>query len=256
VIETYKIKIRFEEPVTIISEAEDSILRIMRSDVVKWEKGGYSVLYGNPIIPASSLKGALRSFFLALAKTLYDCDVLKYHDEASGDQIPSHSPRAWVDKYAGNVERIRSYIKEDAELSEKEAWERLASISCPVCLLFGSQHLAGALRFSDVVLERAKIRRLSRTAMNRALGKVSEGALFTIEVAEGADGEGYAVLAFTPQLQKLVKAVGIECAGRDPISVAKELWDIGTEILHEDGIELGHSKSAGLGRAVLEFQKL
>ncbi len=266
-IEVYRIELEFEEPVSVVGEADDSVLKVMRTNAIKWGEGSYRVEYGIPVIPASTIKGALRSFFLSLTKSMLDCDVVRYHEETSE---PRHYKKKVLPHHEGfmpekeRLEKLKEYLVEHEgveetyfleEGSEEELIERLASLSCPICLLFGSVYLAGALRFSDVLLNGSE-RRVTRVTMNRALGKAAENKLFTLEVVEEAKGVGYAVLAFNPDLLELVETLGLECNGKSTIDLAKELWMEGKKILEEDGIILGHSKSTGMGRAKVRFVAL
>jgi hypothetical protein len=74
-------------------------------------------------------------------------------------------------------------------------------------------------------------------------------------VEEGR-AEGIAVLAFPPHLRRLVEKVAIPCNGKSPIEAALELWEMGLDVLREQGLELGHGKSVGLGTGRITFEEL
>jgi CRISPR-associated RAMP protein (TIGR02581 family) len=93
---------------------------------------------GNPFVPGSSLKGVMRSAAEALLKgaakeSLQSCDHLTRggacveHETAAKIREEAPKPRAAVE----------------------EIWRR----SCTICRLFGSQALAGRVRFPDLPLQ-------------------------------------------------------------------------------------------------------
>ena len=266
-IKVYKLELEFEEPVSVVAESEDSVLKVFTAPTVEWRENGFTVNYMTPIIPASSLKGALRALFASLAKSLLgDCEVVKYHEENREPKkykkklLPHHEGIKFNEKQVNELKEYlvkngvdRAYFEEEG--ADEELAERLASLSCPICLLFGSNYLAGALRFSDVALN-GSFNRVTRVVINRALGKVSENKLFTLEMVEEARGKGYVVLAFNPELEELVESLGLECNGKNPIEAAKELWETGKKFLEEEGLVLGHSKSVGLGAAKVRLREL
>ncbi len=271
-VKVYELRLKFTEPVSVVSDAEGSKLYVLRSPTVSWDGKGATVHYA-PVIPASTLKGTLRSLALSIAKSVYDCDVVKLHEEnveprERPKSVPHHrSDESWQEllrneTVSGRVKELLKYLREEGvsegyfeEMPDGEKWERVASLSCPVCLLFGSQYSAGLVRVSDVVLHGYE-NVLNRVVIDRGSGKVKEGKLFSMETIEGAEGKAYLVFAIPKPLEDLISKVGLECNGKSPLELAEELWNQMVEILKEDGLELGHSKGVGMGRAEVEIREV
>jgi len=242
--EGYEVRIVALTPLRIGSGARGFISEILRAPV----------FYGNqlvrvPIIPFSSLKGALRGIAESLAKTLWDKSELS--KEVCLRVAASHERRGGKVFHNVNqedLELIRENIMEEGIFSESEIEEfedEFPVLLCPICRLFGAPGLAGALRISDAIPSNLDIKTeyLTKTSIDRKKMKVMERRLFRDEVLPpGVEFEAIMVLDW-------------ERLGRGRVaSIAKDLLEQIMIIARELGIQLGGGKSIGRGKVRIEFR--
>lgn len=210
-----------------------------------------------PIIPAESLKGALRSITTRIAKSSsYPYVLWKYFDV--NNIVKSHKK----DQHKYFVEDLRNKLSGELrekdlrdllentglfskmqvktmvdELSYADALEILASMACPICQLFGSRHVAGKLLIEDAVIEgdlkKLKIETQTCIAISRKTRTAEEGRLFMVQFLDSANNVRF---------RTKIVADNIEKGGMDANLLARLLI-----FLRERGLALGGCKSKGFG---------
>ena len=193
---------------------------------------------GEPVIPGSSLKGALRSSLEALlsAKGTLVC--------VPSTAIPNHITRR---KYQGEPEseiekRRVEYLR---QLGRKSPCTPNAADICPVCLIFGTvggnQGLSGSAVFLDARLPKDSyspemVPERTHVAITRDTRSQSGGALVTTETVDA----------------------GVKFAGAIRL-INPEAWQVGAilqaiEWLRQLGI--GSKKTAGYGQLQIDVRSI
>lgn len=129
---------------------------------------------GQPYIPGSSFRGALRAGLEALLR---------------GIGGPDHELRPWVcdpfsEKSCG--ERIKAAKKdlEPAKLNEEALFELARDRSCQICRLFGNTFLASRIRIADLFLtsgQNGSIYRRDGVGIDRDLRTAARNMLYDFE---------------------------------------------------------------------------
>jgi len=186
---------------------------------------------GKPIIPSTTLKGALR----ALAES-----IMKGVD---GDALPqevSKAVKAHREDERG-LRHIDTPVSEENEDAEREVAEK-----CPIDRLFGSLAFASSLKLSDALpRDEVMLGHLTSVGIDRCSLTAKKGVLFTLEVVErGAEFVSYAVLDLdSPELK----------ADKYHLKLLMALLNH----IKERGLKVGSRKSVGLGLIKLvEFTAL
>ncbi len=123
---------------------------------------------GNPVIPGSSIKGAVRSRFEAVMRGLGErvCDIFDERDASC------------VSKYKqAEIRRMDSW-------SDLQKAEEFYKSSCTVCKLFGGRAIAGKLRFKDCsfIGDRCVYEKRDGVGIDRDTGAAKQGAKYDFEV--------------------------------------------------------------------------
>ncbi len=250
----YEIVVKPLEPISIGAGREDNVLTVLQVPVIQVGEDNVIYDYRRPIIPASSFKGVLRSIGVAIAKGL-GVD----HDESCLNP-PCHvsEQSREIERY---VERYKEYVVKnlggDVTSVKKDALRKVvASLQCPVCLLFGAPGVASLLRITDLIPGKYTIQRVSRVTINRALRTKSEGKLFTIEMVDADLFMGYALYYINPCLKEMLEKVFGKERKEEILNNVEKLWDMVIKFVEESGLEVGHSRSTGLGRVKVEFREI
>lgn len=170
-----------------------------------------------PVIPSSSIKGALRALCERIAKSM----------------VNEMSPDAANATQKHNEDEIAGlhHTKEGSE-------EELAA-SCPIDRLFGSTSFSAALRLTDLWPTNCEVKTsyVTSVGIDRSTQTRREGVLFSSEVIErGAEFVGYAILDLgSPKLK------------RDMPKESRELLKGLLDTLMTIGIQVGGRKSVGMG---------
>lgn len=134
---------------------------------------------GNPVIPGSSIKGAIRSYFESVMRGIYPDDKKKVCNVLE-------------DKYSCITnDDIKNWKEDEVELSQK-----IYDESCEVCRLFGNKNLAGKLQFKDCMFKGDKpiYEHRDSVAIDRNTGTAKTGAKYDFEiVAKGTQFDFYMI---------------------------------------------------------------
>ncbi|MEM1915289.1 MAG: RAMP superfamily CRISPR-associated protein [Candidatus Nezhaarchaeales archaeon] len=217
-----------------------------------------------PIIPAESLKGALRSIATRIAKSSSYSRVLwNYFDV---DEIVKSHRKDRHEDFVKNLqvklseelgdEHLRKILEATGlfssmyieamikELAYTEVLEILSSIVCPICRLFGSRHVAGKLLIEDAILEgdprKFKIETRTHVSISRTTRTCEEGRLFVVEFLS-PEGD--------VKFKTKIIADNIERGEMDAKLLAALLT-----FLKEKGLTLGGCKSRGFGSFDVEVE--
>lgn len=243
-----------------------------------------------PVIPATTVKGLLRATTERIAATLYasyastepksieelprllaalhhqpDPEEAQQRRSQRLQQLaPLHSrpnrlkplndrEDTLIDKaiaqLRSELEPCRPKPSENAPLDW--AYEALASRYCPICILYGSTHQAGAIRPLDAIPQgEPRIRVRAHVAIDRALKTKSEAKLYTEELVEAG-------IVFTARIHILWPLPAPEEKTNKPckklyetaLAEAKRLWRLTHQYLEQATIQLGSGKSRGTGLA-------
>ena len=195
-------------------------------------------VYGNPVIPGSSLKGLIRSCAERSAETLgLGACGLFYKTEKKTNCV---STRTDTEKDEFN----KTLIKKEAgeKISENNSTEDVISFLkknvCDICWLFGSSYHASRIRFPDPILIKESwsnaLERRDGVGINRDSGLAVNGVKYDFEVVPAG-------------VRYLFEAEGEDLNDTD-------LALLGAALLEMAGgnLFLGGKKSRGLGRFRLE----
>lgn len=221
--------------------------------IVLMKVGGVRV----PIIPAESLKGALRSIATRIAKsskyssTLWGYfnveEIVKSHKKDSHEDFVNSLHKKLSeelgDEYLQTIlkstglfsnAQIRTMVD---ELTYAETLEILASIACPICQLFGSRHLAGKLLVEDGVVEgdpaKLRIEVQAHVAISRKTRTAEEGRLFMVQFINPIGDVKFKTRIIADNVEK----------GRADAKLLATLLTF----LRERGLMLGGCRSKGFG---------
>lgn len=154
---------------------------------------------GNPVIPGSSIKGAIRSYFESVMRGIYPndienkkvCNVLEDNYSCINQEI-----------IKGLKEKIS---KEESKIDEVELSKKIYEKSCDVCKLFGNKSIAGKLQFKDCMFKGDKpiYEHRDGVAINRYTGTAQSGAKYDFEiVAKGTQFDFYMIAENLNNTQK------------------------------------------------------
>ena len=174
---------------------------------------------GFPVIPGSSLKGVVRSWFESVLRGagLYACDVLDNKNCCTAK---------------GAEERKKC-------TDPKKRAEMAYECSCEVCRLFGGRELAGKLCFKDCyILGKPSLEFRDGVAIDRETGAAKGGAKYDFEIVS-KDSE----FSFCLTAENLDES-------------QKKYFDFIVECLKSGELSVGGMTSRGLGRFVLRDAEL
>ncbi|WP_010248230.1 type III CRISPR-associated RAMP protein Csx7 [Acetivibrio cellulolyticus] len=188
---------------------------------------------GLPVIPGSSLKGVLRSRLEAiLANPAFEgkwrsCNILddsrNCYEKISKD---------------GNVKAIKEEIRKSGDNTQKryrDYAEKIYSMSCDVCKLFGNGHIAAKLQIKDMLCVDTEVNyeRRDGVGMDRDTGTASRGAKY-----------GFQIVPAGIRFEFYMIAENLE-------DEQKKLVELLIKILEEGDISIGGMTSRGLGQIKL-----
>lgn len=146
---------------------------------------------GNPVIPGSSIKGAVRNYFESVMRSIYPNDIKK-------------ACNVLEDKYScitnDKTRQLKYQITDEVELS-KEFYNQ----SCEVCRLFGGKNIAGKLQFKDCMFKGDKpiYEYRDGVAIDRDTGTAKQGAKYDFEiVAKGTQFDFYMIAENLDDIQQ------------------------------------------------------
>lgn len=181
---------------------------------------------GNPVIPGSSIKGVVRSRFEAVMRSLEQkvCDIFDVNDESC----------------ASNKD-IRS-VQKDKHLSDEEKAEKLYSMSCTVCQLFGGRAVAGKLRFKDCsyIGEKCAFEKRDGVGIDRDTGAAAGKVKYDFEIIPKGSCFDFTLVAENLDAQQMKYL--------DFILRMLE----GNDITEGDYLSIGGKTTRGLGRIRLK----
>lgn len=192
---------------------------------------------GNPFIPGSSLRGALRSHIERIVRTF---EVVGTGRGACNPLVMSQETKETMHACVTNEQadgwRKESRTRNDAGLYfAEQVWQQ----SCRICRVFGSPWLASRVRISDLACVNADQLRIEirdGVAIHREKETVENKFDFeTVPV-----GSRFALEILAENLDEQERGL---------------LW-IGLEELRQGQILLGGFKGRGLGRVTLENERL
>ncbi|MBC8450282.1 MAG: hypothetical protein H8D78_21320 [Chloroflexi bacterium] len=210
------LKVRYTTESALAISAGDQPAEIMESPVIK--------LGGKPVIPGSSLKGALRSTLEAMLSEL-------------GHEVCI--PFAAIPRRYRRREEQQKYV---SKLGRRAPCDNIDN-PCPVCRIFGTvggqAGLSGKALFLDAVVEGEQgvdyeLIERSHVAITRDTKSQSEGSLMSLQAVDaGATFRG------------------------DIRMINAELWEVGAILRALEGVELlgmGAKKTAGYGDLSIEAE--
>jgi len=182
---------------------------------------------GRPLIPASSLKGALRALAERIAKSSLD-----YLDKDEREAVERHRDdplRGVIHLTREEVENLLSQGDEGIERM-KELETRYAKL-CPIDRIFGCTSYASALKLTDCLAIQYTLDTLPGVGIDRETLRFKEGMLsFTQVVGGRANFAAYMII----DIERLSRT-------------ARKLLASILTVLAEQGIQVGARKSVGLG---------
>ncbi|WP_310603141.1 type III CRISPR-associated RAMP protein Csx7 [Anaerosporobacter sp.] len=123
---------------------------------------------GNPIIPGSSIKGVVRSYFEAVLRGIEKevCNIFEVNDSRC---ITKSDARDLKKKYKENPTELAN---------------QLYKKSCVVCQLFGGREVAGKLQFKDscYIGEQIIYEKRDGVGIDRNTGAARRGAKYDFEI--------------------------------------------------------------------------
>ncbi len=198
------------DPIHIGSSAKNTLDPVDVDSAVLKDSRGY------PVIPGSSVKGVVRSWFESVLRSadVYVCDVL--------------------DNNCHCTKKGESEIKKCNDLKKKA--EMAYEYSCEACRLFGGRELAGKLQFKDCYLidEKPSFEFRDGVGIDRKTGAAKGTAKYDFEVIS-KDSEFSFYLAAENLDEK-----------------QKKYFDFIVEGLKSGELSVGGKTSRGLGRFMLK----
>ena len=230
---------------------EQGLLEVLKVGVV-----GGGTAY---VIPSHSIKGVLRRISEHVAKASATSKELEHaliraHCEVENESIRHVCSsdddiriiKDYVDSVLKNRAFARKFIPEDSidEVSSRfkeggirevaEA-EPIVTIECPICRLYGGNGLGGKVYIRDIVVKNGRVAVISRTSIERATGKVREGALFSVEAL------------VIPKFELTIVVDDLEPKTTEAYIIAGTL-----EWLTCIGLGIGGMRSSGIGHYLLD----
>ncbi|MEW6212951.1 MAG: CRISPR-associated RAMP protein Csx7 [Acidobacteriota bacterium] len=187
---------------------------------------------GYPYIPGSSFKGVLRSHTEAMLRGILGEDVSLVCNPTNNDEwcIPAGRGK----QGRKGIEQLKENNKTDAQYTEK-----ILSVSCLICQLFGSPWLASRLQVRDLlVVEKTwfgQFQERNGVAIDRGKEVAAEGKLYDFEVVPAGTRFTFTALVENAEAWQL----GMLMAGLRPFQTGD--------------IAIGGARSRGLGLVKLRL---
>ena len=251
-----------------------------------------------PLIPATTLKGLLRSLTEKLAATIYkryqslepeDISSIPlmlaanhhqptpYEEEKRREKrlqqvSPLHAkPEQLVELQHGNnriavhkalaklFEKLKPCIPEPPEAPPRDwSYEAFASRYCPICMLYGSTHQAGAVRPLDAIPPQTPdIEVRTHVAIDRGLGIRSEKKLYTEELLQPGTTFKTKIHILWP-LPTPGEHQNPTCNQlyKTTLQEAQKLWKTLLKYLQQTHIQIGSGKTRGNGLAKITIRQI
>ena len=175
---------------------------------------------GDPYIPGSSFRGALRSGLESLLRGIGDSD--KVCDPFSDDSCAERIKVAKKDLNPQDITESRVFHL---------AWDK----SCPICSLFGSTFLASRLWIADLTMKKSRATYLRNgVGLDRDLRTAAKGVLYDFEaVAAGS---------------RFTLRIDLE----NPADYEVGLLLTGLDLFGQGILNVGGKRARGLGTASVE----
>ena len=308
-LETYEVKVVLLTPARVGGGVEGNLQQLLRPQVRRepvlrqvvlsvGEKPNSYRFERTPLIPATTLKGLLRSLTEKLAATIYkryqslELENLEstplmlaanHHQptpqeeekrrEKRLQQIPPlHAkPEQLTELQHGNnkiaihktlaklFEELKPCVPEPPEASPKDwSYEAFASRYCPICMLYGSTHQAGAVRPLDAIPPQTPdIEVRTHVAIDRGLGIRSEKKLYTEELLQAGTTFKTRIHILwplpTPEEQQNPTCNQLY---QTTLQEAQRLWKTLLEYLNQTHIQIGSGKTRGNGLAKITIRQI
>lgn len=219
------------------------------------EKGVLTMqVYGRrlPIIPSQSIKGVMRSLATRIAKnTEFDSEkvkgVVKRHEKDQHKEILSKIGEGEVKESLLKLFSEEYVDRMFKELEIREIKELAVSLSCPICLLFGSRHYAGKILFFDTIpvndrgeIIYPRIETRAGIAISRKTRTVEEKRLYTIEYITTGEDLFFKTRMVADNITK----------GRPEAKLFVKLL----KYIDKNGMVLGGLKSKGFGKVEVKME--
>ncbi len=242
-VEVYRFRLTLETPLSVGVGGRGFVREMLRVPI-STQTGVIRV----PIIPATTIKGALRGMAESLGRSIgmksrdrgdIWLELMAAHEREGG--LIRHDLMEPVLREIKSRLPSEGFTDRDVEAVNGE----FPSLICPICRLFGAPGLAGALRLSDAIPTTLELPTASvtRVALDRRKLKAAERRLFTEEVLlPGHEFRGIIVLDQRG-------FVGTETARR-----VKWLFELTLQAAREMGFQLGGGRSVGRGLVRIELE--
>ena len=179
---------------------------------------------GNPVIPGSSIKGVVRSYFESVMRSIYPNDETKVCNVLEDTEVCTKNIDKKQDKYKKNPNLLITDIYGQ---------------SCEVCKLFGGRELAGKLQFKDCTFKGVKpiYEHRDGVAIDRDTGTAKNKYDFEV-VAKGTQFDFYLI------------AENLDDAQQNQLNFIVELLK-GNSVVEGDYLSVGGKTTRGMGRVRL-----
>lgn len=183
--------------------------------------------FGNPVIPGSSIKGVVRSYFESVMRSLYPNDIKKACNVLEDTQCCISNK---------DYETFKNNCKDVAKLSNEIYHE-----SCEVCRLFGGKAIAGKIQFKDCMFKGDKpiYEHRDGVAIDRDTGTAKNKAKYDFEV-----------VAKGTQFDFFMIAENLDEAQQNQLNFIIKLLE-GNSVIDGDYISIGGKTTRGMGRVKL-----
>ena len=189
----FRIKMENKTPLYIGSESGrgESYLRLINMPYIKDSEIVYI-----PLIPSSTIKGAMRHISELILKSYKDLNgIYKYvvdtHIEDEGGKgfhinienikekykdVKTFGEKMHIDK------NVQKYIS-NLNIEEDKKFSMLLAYYCPVCRIYGSPEFSSKIKISDAIPEKDVVKMyMTHVKIDRKRGIKDEHALYTVEM--------------------------------------------------------------------------
>lgn len=181
---------------------------------------------GNPVIPGSSIKGVIRSYFESVMRSIYNNDRTKVCNVLEDTEVCTK-----------NIDKKKDDYRKNPNQLAKDIYNQ----SCEVCRLFGGRELAGKLQFKDCTFKGVKPTYEHRdgVAIDRDTGTAKNKNKYDFEVvAKGTQFDFYLI------------AENLDSTQQNQLNFIVELLK-GNSVVEGDYLSIGGKTTRGMGRVRL-----
>lgn len=332
-IVSYTVEVEVVEPLHIGSTRIDNLLEVVKIPVtIEFQTGttiqGYKQRFDVPIIPASTLKGALKRIVEAIARPIlsYNNDPISRigysHHQPTPLELqerrrnrlqeiePVHAtpserhaqkragvprrelrlecstltlagrslsfcyPRELESIFNAYLDAARERLEANTDLLEiytatrDRLWEELASLLCPICLLFGSPHRAAAIKVTDLYPLNSLAQQdggetplatRHHVSIDRKTGTKREKALYRAQYVQPGTLYTGKLYIIVPELPPhLQENTIIATLYRETLEKAQHILQQTLDYLGQDSqllVKLGGHKTRGYGLAKIRIKQ-